>query len=146
MTASVRTQRYFEDVAVGDELPGFDMKLDATRMVKQVSGSQDFYEVHHDTAFARAGGHRDIFYNTGFTRACLGRLLTDFVGDDGWVKKLRFEMRRMNMNGDTMRIRGRVVAKRPESSEVDIELWAENDREGVTTPASATVTLPRRGG
>lgn len=145
MTAAVRTQRYFEDVEVGDELPGFDMRLDATRMVKQVSGSQDFYEVHHDPAFARAGGHRDIFYNTGFTRACLGRLLTDFVGDDGWVKKLRFEMRRMNMNGDTMRVRGRVVAKRPESSEIDIELWAENDREGVTTPASATVTLPRRG-
>lgn len=144
MTANTRTQRYFEDVNVGDELPGFDVVLDATRMVKQVSGSQDFYEVHHDPAFAQAGGHRDIFYNTGFTRANLGRLLTDFVGDDGWVRKMRFEMRRMNMNGDTMHIRGKVAGKRPETNEVDIELWAENDREGITTPASATVTLPSR--
>lgn len=143
MTA--RRQRYFEDVNVGDELPGFDVVLNPNRMVKQVSGSQDFYEVHHDSEFARAGGHRDIFYNTGFTRANLGRLLTDFVGDDGWVRKLRFEMRRMNMNGDTMRVRGKVAAKRPETKELDIELWIENDREGLTTPASATVTLPGRG-
>ena len=148
MTATTRTQRYYEDVNVGDELQGFDVRLDATRMVKQVSGSQDFYEVHHDTAFAQAGGHRDIFYNTGFTRANLGRLLTDYVGDDGWVKKLRFEMRRMNMNGDTMRVRGKVAARREiegADNEVDIELWIENDREGITTPASATVTLPSRG-
>jgi hypothetical protein len=116
-------------------------------MARQVSGSQDFYEVHHDPDFARAGGHRDIFYNTGFTRACLSRLLTDWVGDDGWVKKLRFEMRRMNMNGDTMRLRGKVAGKREvpgADNEVDIELWVENDREGITTPASATVTLPGR--
>ena len=144
MTTNTRTQNFFEDVNIGDELPGFDVVLDAQRMVKQVSGSQDFYPVHHDTAFAQAGGHRDIFYNTGFMRANLARLLTDFVGDDGWVRKLRFEMRRMNMNGDTMHIRGKVAGKRPESNEIDIELWAENDREGVTTPASATVTLPNR--
>ncbi len=143
MTAA-RTQRYFEDVNVGDELPGLDFTLDATRMVLQVSGSQDFYPAHHDAAFAHAAGHRGIFYNTGFTRACLGRLLTDYVGDDGWVKRLRFQMRRMHVEGDVMRIRGRVAAVRPETSEVDIELWAENDREGIATPASATVTLPRR--
>lgn len=97
MTTNNRTQRYFEDVNVGDELPGFEVALDAQRMVKQVSGSQDFYPVHHDTAFAQAGGHRDIFYNTGFTRANLGRLLTDFVGDDGWVRKMRFEIDRKSV-------------------------------------------------
>ena len=144
MTRKTHNQLYFEDVNVGDELPGFTVKLDATRMVKQVSGSQDFYAVHHDTAFAQAGGHKDIFYNTGWTRANLGRLLTDFVGDEGWVKKMRFEMRRMNMNGDTMQVKGRIAGKRPESNEIDIELWAENDREGITTPASATVTLPSK--
>ena len=43
--------------------------------------------------------------------------------------------------------RGRVTGRRPEddrSGLVDIEAWIENDREGVTTPASATVRLPRR--
>lgn len=148
MTASTKTQPYWEDVAVGDELPGFSFALGWTRMAQQVSGSQDFYAVHHDPEFARAGGHSGIFYNTGFTRACLGRLLTGWIGDDGWLKKLRFEMRRMNMNGDTMTVKGKVVEKREvpgADNEVDIELWVENDREGITTPAFATVTLPARG-
>jgi hypothetical protein len=144
---TARSQRYWEDVSVGDELPGFEIALGWSRMARQVSGSQDFYEVHHDPDFARDGGHAGIFYNTGFTRACLSRLLTGYVGDGGWVRKLRFEMRRMNMNGDTIHVRGKVAAVREVSggdNEVDLELWIENSREGVTTPASATVTLPSR--
>ena len=57
---------------------------------------------------------------------------------------MRLEMRRMNMNGDTMKVKGKIAGKRPETNEIDIELWAENDREGITTPASATVTLPSK--
>ena len=143
--AAPRAQRYWDDVRVGDELAGFDLQLTETKIVEQVSGSQDFYRVHHDREFARAGGHRDIFVNTGFTRAALCRLLTDYVGVDGWVRALSFQMRRMNLPGDTMKLRGRVT--RTYIAEdgghcVDIDLWAENDREGITTPATATVTLP----
>jgi acyl dehydratase len=133
-------------VVEGEELAGFALHLTETKMVEQVSGSQDFYPVHHDRDFARASGHEDIFFNTGFNRAALGRFLADFVGMDGWLKTLQFSMRRMNRPGDVMRVKGRVVRKyESDDSEglVDIELWIENDREGVTTPATATVMLPR---
>ena len=56
-----------------------------------------------------------------------------------------FQMRRMNMNGDTMQVRGKVIGKRkvPDGpSEVDLEIWIENDREGITTPGGAIVQLP----
>ncbi|HLZ69390.1 MAG TPA: hypothetical protein VKV26_05700 [Dehalococcoidia bacterium] len=147
-TAAAPAQRYWEDVSAGDDLPGFDLDLSETKIVEQVSGSQDFYAVHHDRPFARAGGHEDIFVNTGFTRAALARLLTDFAGIDGWVCCLSYQMRRMNRPGDTMRLRGRVTRKytaEDGSRRVDLDLWAENDREGVTTPATATVMLPARG-
>jgi acyl dehydratase len=147
-TDTTTSQRYWDDVQVGDELPGYELPLTWTRMAAQVSGSQDFYPVHHDPDFARAGGHRDIFYNTGFTRAALSRLLTDWIGPQGWLRKLGFEMRRMNRNGDTIRLRGEVMAKRestdPRGHEIDIDLWIENDREGRTTPARAVVQLPSR--
>ena len=56
----------------------------------------------------------------------------------------------MNMSGDTMAVKGKVVGKRRRGEEgtnlVDIELWIENDREGVTTPATALVQLPSRDG
>ena len=139
-------QIYFEDVSVGDELPGFSYPLDWTEMVKQVSGSQDFYAVHHDPPFAQSGGHRTVFYNTGWTRAQLYRLLADFAGPEGWVRRLHFEMRRMNMPDDTITVSGTVVAKEQtdDGNAVEIELSIANDREGVATPAQGTVLLPSR--
>jgi acyl dehydratase len=146
-TATVIPQRHWDDIAEGDELPGFDLYLSETKIAEQVSGSQDFYPVHHDRAFARSGGHPDIFVNTGFTRAALCRLLTDFVGVDGWMRRLSFEMRRMNRPGDTMQLRGRVTKKYVAEDGahcLDIDLWVQNECEGITTPATATVMLPAR--
>jgi acyl dehydratase len=146
MTTVDVAQRWWDDVAEGDELPGFTLELTETKVAEQVSGSQDFYPVHHDRAFAAEAGHPDIFFNTGFTRAALCRLLTDYAGVDGWVRRLQYQMRRMNRPGDTMRVQGRVTRRYEDGGAhlVDVELWIENDREGVTTPATATVELPAR--
>jgi acyl dehydratase len=141
------SQRHWEDVKVGDELPGFSLALTMTRMVLQVSGTQDFYPVHHDRDFARAGGHADIFVNTGFLRAALGRLLTDWMGDAGFLARLGFQMRRPHLLGDTITVRGRVTDCRREGAHgaVDLDVWVENPRDGAATPGRATVHLPRRG-
>ena len=140
------SQRYWEDVEEGEALAGFDLPLTMTRMVQQVSGTQDFYSVHHDREFARSRGHPDIFVNTAFTRAALCRLLTDWVGPEGFVKRLGFQMRRYHLLGDTMQVRGKVVRKHRQDGvgAVDLEVWAENAREGIATPGTATVHLPFR--
>ena len=146
-TTVLRQQRYWDDVTEGEEIPGFDLYLSETKMVEQVSGSQDFYPVHHDREFARGGGHDDVFFNTGFTRAALGRLLGDYVGAEGWTRRFQYAMRRMNMPGDTLQTKGKVVRKYLDDDGtglVDLEIWVENDREGISTPATATVMLPRR--
>ena len=147
MTSTRTAQRTWEDVTVGDELEGFTLDLNATKMVEQVSGSQDFYPVHHDTDFAREAGHAEIFYNTGFTQAALTRLLTDWVGDEGWVRRMNFQMRKMNIPDDQVRVKG-IVKDKSEAEDgmgsVDLEIWLENDRAGVTTPATATVLLPHK--
>lgn len=146
MTTTEIEQRYWEDVAEKEQLSGYSLELTWTKMAEQVSGSQDFYAVHHDPDFARAGGHEDIFYNTGFTRAALCRLLTDWHGPQGWLRRLSFEMRKMHMPNDTIRVLGTVTAVREGEDgmgEVDIDLWIENDRVGIATPAEATVLLPR---
>jgi len=146
MTTTERAQRYWEDVNEGDEVPGFELPITATRIALHVSGSQDYNPVHHDPEFARSGGHPDIFVNTGFMTACFGRLLSSYVGNDGWVKKFRMEMRRPNHPGDVMKLTGKVIRKYVEGDEhlLDLEVWAENQRIGVTTPSTATVALPRR--
>ncbi|MCP4682743.1 MAG: hypothetical protein GY864_10455 [Desulfobacterales bacterium] len=140
-------QIYWEDVEVGQEIPtGYTLKLDITRFFMQVSGTQDYYPVHHDRDFAQAQGVPDIFVNTGFLTAAAGRLLTNWIGSEGWLKKFRIEMRKMNLYGDTMSVKGKVTGKRIENKEhyIEADVWCETDRQGITTPCKATIILPTR--
>ena len=132
----------WEDVVEGEALKGFSLDLTATRMAAQVSGTQDFYPVHHDRDFARQAGHRDIFVNTAFIRACLCRVVTDWMGADGFLASLGFQMRRPNFAGETITARGR-VRKKSADGRVDLEVWIENAGE-VTVPGTAAVILPLR--
>ena len=142
-----RRQLYWEDVEVGQEIPSsYSLKLDATRFFLQVSGTQDYYPVHHDRDFARAQGVPDIFMNTGFLTAATGRLLTAWMGPDGWLCKYRIEMRKMNLLGDTMTVKGKVTDKyiREGLHYVDADVWCETDTQGVTTPCKASLILPAK--
>ncbi len=139
-----RTQPYFEDVAVGDNLPPGALAINEKRLHLQTSGSQDWYPVHFDAAFARKAGHEDVFMNTGWVQAALVRLITDWMGDAGFLRRLKFEMRRQHRPGDIVIPRGRVVSLDEGAAAVDLEVWLENEREGVATPGEATVVLPRR--
>jgi hypothetical protein len=76
----------------------------------------------------------------------LGTLLTNWIGDDAFLKRLRVECRRFNVYGDTQWCKGRVVRKYiyHHTPLVDVEIWAENQRGEVTAPGFATVILPSR--
>jgi acyl dehydratase len=69
-------------------------------------------------------------------------VLTDWIGDDGFVKSLGFQMRRPNFVGETISTRGRVKKKGP-GGRVDLELWIENAGQ-VTVAGTAAVVLPVR--
>ncbi len=143
-----KPQLHWEDVEVGAELGGFEIEINPRRAYLQISGSQDWYPIHHDPTFARKAGHQDIFMNTGFIQAALVRVITDWMGDDGFLRKLYFEMRRQQRPGDTMVCKGKVTDRYRKDGEglVELEVWAENAREGVTTPGRALVALPLREG
>jgi acyl dehydratase len=87
-------------------------------------------------------------YDYGCQRiSWLGNLITNWMGDDGFLRRLRAELRRFNVVGDTQWLKGKVTKKYVKEGEnlVDIECWAENQRGEVTMPGLATVRLPLRG-
>lgn len=143
-----RSQIYWEDTEIDTKVDGFQLDITPRRAFLQVSGSQDWYPAHFDLSFARKAGHEDIFMNTGFLQAALVRVITDWMGDAGFLRKLYFEMRRQQRPGDTMVCKGRITGRYRKDSEgwVELDVWAENEREGVTTPGKAWVILPLREG
>jgi acyl dehydratase len=95
--------------------------------------------------FVRDSGHDEIFFNTGWTAAMLTRIVTDWVGDRGWLSHLDMRMSGMNSPGDTVVVRARVRDRRdePKGELVDFDVWIENDHHGVTTTGHATVRMFR---
>ena len=88
-------------------------------------------------------------YDYGHQRiSWLGNLLTNWMGDDGSLKRLRGELRKFNVIGDTTWLKGKVVKKYEKDGEflVDIDCWGENQRGEVTMPGAATGKLPSKRG
>ena len=84
-------------------------------------------------------------YDYGCQRiSWLGNLITNWMGDDGFLKKLNGRLQRFNIIGDTTWCKGTVVKKYIEDDQhlVDIDCWAENQRGEKTMLGSATVLLP----
>ena len=131
------SQRYWEDVTEDEEVPGQSVYLTPTEFLIANAGSSNLDLVHHDREYTQSGGHADYFMHTGWYNGHFGHILSDFAGIDGWIMKMSQEMRRMNIPGDTTTFSGKVTRKYQDGEEhlIDLDLWAENLREGVTTVA-----------
>ena len=76
----------------------------------------------------------------------IGRMLTDWMGDDGFLKKLDDRFPIYPIIGDVLCCQGRVTNKYAEGDEhlIDLEVRCENQDGLVLMPGSATVRLPSR--
>ena len=169
--------RYWEDVAVGDELtPVVKGPLAFTDMVEfmvGIGGGQGAHrirwkymkrhpmwgvrdpetgtlepiaDVHYESAKSDAIGV-PIAYDLGMQRfSWAGHLITNWMGDDGFLKKLNARCILFNVFGDTQFLKGKVARKYQDGGEylVDIEIRTENQRGENTMPGLATVSLPSK--
>ena len=140
-------QIYYEDVKEGDDLPGFAIDYNPTQVVLSVSGSQDYNVAHHDVEIVRHDGRPDVFAMNSFLLSLCTRVVTDWCGNEGWLKKFRMEIRRMNLVGEILTFKGKVTGKRVDDDGqhlTELDVWCENPRDGVSVPCRAEVILPSK--
>ena len=88
-------------------------------------------------------------YDSGVERiAWLSHGVTNWMGNDGLLRKLSLQMRKFVLTGDTIWIKGKVADKYVNDGEyfVELELHAVNQRGEDTAPAKALVLLPSKVG
>jgi acyl dehydratase len=142
------TQRWWDDVQVGDVLPGVSFPLSVYRLVMAAGANRDFNSIHHNTEWAQATGAPEMYANVLFLQGMWERCVREFIGLRGTITQLSgFRMRSFNTAGDTVTVRGRVVRVWRDSGVgyAELQLWSSN-RTGVSVgPGSVVVTLPLRG-
>lgn len=119
----------------------------AQRLVNLESNIEDgWVSAHWDEYFARMSGVPRP-YDEGIQRvAWLAHLLTDWMGDDGWLRELSVQLRAVNLLGDLSWCTGRVSGKRVDDGRalVDCDIWITNQRQERTALGTAVVQLPSR--
>ncbi|MFM1988075.1 MAG: hypothetical protein RJA99_1032 [Pseudomonadota bacterium] len=122
-------------------------KHPADAYVNPATGAQDSAaRGHTEAAMAREVGMPGG-YDVGPQRiSWLGQLMTNWMGDDGRLRRLSVRVRRPNVFGDVSWCKGRVVDVRIEDGAhlVELELKVDNQLGETTATGSAVVELPSR--
>src|SRR5690242_13579226 len=140
---------YAEDVNVGDELPPMIKgPIQQIQLTRYAGASGDFNPIHQDDAFAKAAGMGGVFAHGMLSMGFVAQSVTDWVGA-GRVRKISVRFAALVRLGDVITCHGRVTGRRApqgaQDGQVDLELWAENQKGEKVVTGRATVMLPSRG-
>ena len=135
---------YFEEVEVGSELPVLNKEISLEQLAMYAAVCWDFQPGHYDSGTAQKQGFQAAYADGPMITAFLGQVATNWMGINGSLKKLAATYRVMVFPGDTLTCRGKVTGKYTEgdSSFVECEVWAENQRAETAVYGTATVELP----
>ena len=139
-------QLYFEDVEAGTEITPLTKKPTTQQLVKWAGASEDFNQIHYDKDFALGRGLSGVIVHGRLKNAFLIQMMTDWIGDEGMLRKVAVQHRAMDYPDHTMTCKGKVTGKSVEDGEhlVECEIWTENEKGDKTAPGTARVVLPSR--
>lgn len=102
--------------------------------------------LHWEKSWANELGIPVPYDYGGLRETFLTNIITNWMGDNGWLWKMSCQHRKFVYLGDTYWMKGKVVDKKQEAgrNEVHLEVWVENQWGTVVTPGNAVVLLPTR--
>ena len=139
----------FEDVKAGDEITQVKGPHGTMHLMRWSAAMENWHRIHYDRTFAQEHDKLpDILVNGSLKQQFIVQLLKDWAGRDGWVWKVGFQFRAMNLVGETLNVWARVTGARDcgDYVLVDLDLGIRNDKGAESTPGTATAALPHRDG
>jgi len=156
--AKVVQQIYWEDIKVGSKITPLPKVASSQTLVKWAGASGDFNPLHYEDSFAASQGVGKPIVHGQLKRAWLVQLTTDWIGEQGTLKKFSCQFRAIDyprlmktltepQEGETWWCKGEITKKYVENDEhcLDCDIWVENAKGERTTQGKATIVLPSRG-
>jgi acyl dehydratase len=133
----------FDQVEVGQEIPSLEHVFDRMDAIVYAGASGDFNPIHVNPYFAKEVAMLpDVIAHGLFNMALLGKMVMDWIGDPGYLRKLSCQFRGMVIPGDKVIFKGRVREKLPDNL-VALDVWAEKeDGTIVLKDGEAVVYIP----
>lgn len=133
----------FEDIKVGDALPGLELPpLSRLTLALYCGASGDHNPIHVDIDFAREAGMPDVFAHGMLSMAWLSRCITDWVPQTA-LRDLQVRFAAITHVGERIRCTGTVAEKFEQDGErrVRLNLSTTNDSGVVKLAGEAVIAL-----
>ena len=140
------SDRRWDEVNVGDEMPSLLMPITVTRCAFMASASRDFAPQHHNTWYCHNKSHvREMFLGTHFNLGMLSRFMTDYGGPLSTVRRIQLQMMRTIGAGEDYCMAGVITKKWEQDGErlVDMDI-AIDTQLGPGYRCSGALALPTR--
>jgi len=139
-------RRCYEHVSIGESLEPLEKgPLTSAHLMRWSAAMENWHRIHYDRRFAVEHDKLPgLLVNGTLKQQFIMQLLRVWAGSEGWVWKVGFQFRAMNLEGETLSIWGRVVGKREAERYglVELELGIVNAENRESTPGTAVVALP----
>jgi acyl dehydratase len=122
----------FEEVSVGDEIPGLAKVVTREDVRAYAEASGDRNPLHLDEDVARAAGFPGVIAHGMFTMAHLASCVVRWSGDAGALRRLRAQFRAPVLMGEEIVAGGSVRSLDPASRHVTLDVWVRVERDGAT--------------
>jgi acyl dehydratase len=141
----------FDEVQVGDALPGKTFQVTRADLVRYCGASGDFNTIHWSERIAREVGLPGVIAHGMFTMATAVRVVTDWCGDPGAIVQYGVRFTKPvpvdDERGATLEVSAVVAAKDDAARTVRVDLTAttpgaDGASVGVLGRARAVVRLP----
>ena len=147
---TINQELYFEDLNAGDPIPSREYApLTIVDTVRWAGLQENTQHLHYDRDHVRQHNGLPTFIASGaYRQALLIRMITDWIGPRGWLRKISVRHTYSTFEGDMMRFGGRILDKSTESSDswITCDLDGRNQTDKQILTGRCTLILPRRAG
>ena len=147
---TINQELYFEDIRAGDPIPSREYgPLTIVDTVRWAGLQENTQHLHYDRDHVRQHNGLPTFIASGaYRHALLIRMITDWIGPRGWLRKISVRHTYSTFEGDTMRFGGRILNKSTESSDswITCDLDGRNQTDKQILTGRCTLIIPRRAG
>jgi acyl dehydratase len=139
---------YFDDVSVGDTIPECEYgPLTIVDTVRWAGLQENWQHLHYDRDHVRQHNGLKTFIASGaYRQALLMRMLTDWIGPCGWLRKISVRHTYSTFEGDRMRFSARIAEKSGAAADswIVCELAGMNQENRQILTGRGTLILPCR--
>ena len=140
----------FEDLEVGDEIPELVRgPLLEPHLMRWSASIENWHRIHYDQRFTvEHDGLPALLINGSWKQHFLVQVARQWAEPEGWLRRISFQFRAMDVVGSTLHAWGRIteLAEQDGYGVAKLEIGIRNQDGQQSTPGTATVVLPLRGG